>query len=115
MAQAAVYVRGDPFFMEYTPASGNVASGSVVVLGNTAGLGCGVAHADIANGVQGALAVRDGRYGVTNSGNYAAWTKVWWDAGNNKTTTTSTNNALFGYQLEAGNNAVVETLHFPLQ
>src|SRR5262245_47885304 len=113
MAQEAVFSRGDPDFMDYIPAAGNVAAGQVVVLGNTAGITCGVAHQDIANGVLGSLGVGGGRYKIANAGNYAAWTKVYWDDAANKVTTTSTNNALFGFTMEAGNNAVVEVKHFP--
>jgi hypothetical protein len=114
MAQEAVFARGDVRFMEYTPSGGAVVAGQVVLLGNTAGITCGVAHQDIPNGVQGVVGVGGGRYKVLNNANIAAWTKVWWDDAANKLTTTSTNNALFGFTLEAGNNAVVEALHFPL-
>lgn len=106
---------GDPTRINYTPTGGNVAAGQVVLLGNTAGLSCGIATQDIANNVQGSLEVGGGYYDVTMIGNYAPYTKVWWDDTNNKVTTTSTNNAQFGF-LEEGNtgaNTVVLCKHDP--
>src|SRR5262245_24018719 len=108
MPQEAVYARGDADQMEYTPAAGNIAAGQVVLLGNTTGITCGIAHLAIANGQQGALAIGGGRYKCLNDANMAAWAKIFWDDTNNKVTATSTNNALFGWTLEAGNNAVIE-------
>ncbi|HVL12221.1 MAG TPA: DUF2190 family protein [Gemmata sp.] len=111
----AVFRHGDPVHMDYTPSAGNVAAGEVVLLGNTAGLTCGIAHLDITNNALGALAVGGGIYDVTMITNIAAYTKVYWDDTNNKVTSTSTNNATFGYLLEGGTgaNTVVECLHQP--
>lgn len=111
----ATFRSGRPQTVDYTPAAGDVAAGQVVLLGNTAGLCCGVAHVDIANNSLGALSVGGGVYAVTMLGNYAAWTKVYWDDANNKVTTTSTNNALFGFLTQGGTgaNTVVEALHAP--
>lgn len=105
---------GFPAVVPYTPTGGNVAAGQVVVLLD-AGLSCGVATLPITNNVLGALEVGGGIYDVTMLGNYAAWTKVWWDDTNNKVTTTSTNNALFGYLIEGGTgaNTVVKAFHLP--
>lgn len=115
MAFEATFRHGDPLMIDYTPAAGNVAAGEVVVLGNTAGLTCGVAHRDIVNGEKGALAVEGGVYHVKVASNYAAYSKVYWDNTNAVLTTTSTNMALFGYTVEAAAaaNAVVEVLHNP--
>ena len=111
----AQFVQGDPNMVDFTPSSGAVSAGQVVLLGNTTGLTCGIAHLDIANTTLGSLAVGGGVYDVTMAGNYAAWTKVWWDDAANKVTTTSTNNALFGYVIEGGTgaNTVVNALHVP--
>lgn len=111
----ATFRHGDPVYADYTPAAGNVAAGDVVLLGNTAGLTCGIAHLAITNSALGALAIGGGIYDVTMIGNYAPWSKVYWDDTNNKVTTTSTNNAQFGYLLEGntGANTVVEALHSP--
>lgn len=100
---------------DYTPSAGAVDAGDVVVLGNTAGLTCGIAHLDIPNGELGALALGGGIYDVVMLGNYAPWTKVYWDASVSKVTTTSTNNALFGFLVEGntGANTTVEALHKP--
>jgi hypothetical protein len=107
---------GTPKRVDYTPTGGNVSAGQVVLLGNTAGLTCGIAPRDITNSTLGALEVGDGVYDVTMLGNYAAWTKVYWDDANNKVTTTSTNNAQFGYLSEGGTgaNTVVKCLHNPM-
>jgi hypothetical protein len=111
----AIFRHGDPVYADYTPTGGNVAAGQVVLLGNTTGLTCGVAHLDILNSTLGALAVGGGIYDVVMAGNYAAWTQVWWDDSANKVTTTSTNNALFGFLVEGGTgaNTTVECLHKP--
>jgi hypothetical protein len=93
----AAFRHGEPLMIDYTPSSGNVNAGDVVLLGNTTGLTLGIAHSDIANNVLGALAVGDGVYEVTNLNNAANYAKVWWDATNSKVTTVSTNNALFGF------------------
>lgn len=111
----AIFRHGNPKMIDYTPAAGNVTAGQVVLIGNTTGLTCGIAHLDIANGVLGALAGGGGIYDVVATNNYAAGTKVWWDDSGNKVTTTSTNNALFGFTVEsaAAANAVIECLHQP--
>jgi hypothetical protein len=93
-----------------------VAAGQVVLLGNTTGLTCGIAHRDITNATLGALAAFGGIYDVTMLTNLAAYTKVYWDDTNNKVVSTSTNNAQFGYLIEGGTgaNTVVKALHSPL-
>ena len=97
----AVLRSGNPETIDYTPAA-DIAVGQVVVLAtvaaNNTGLGftLGIAQRAIANGVLGALAY-GGKWNVTAAGNYANWAKVYWDDTNNKVTTTSTNNSLFGF------------------
>jgi hypothetical protein len=117
MAAAAKFRHGEPVMLDYTPTTGNVAAGQVVLLGNTAGLTCGVAHKDIANNAVGALAGGGGVYEVLNLNNAADNAKVWWDATNTKVTTVSTNNALFGFIIVGtgglGANSVCRALHFP--
>lgn len=110
----ASYRHGHPVMIDYTPGA-NIAAGQVVLLGNTAGLTCGVAHNDIVSGELGAIAGGGGVYDVMVAGNYAAWTKVYWDDGNAKLTTTSTNMSQFGYTVEASPaaNSVVAVLHVP--
>lgn len=93
---------GDPLMIDYTPAAGNISAGQVVLLGNTAGLTCGIAHEDIENTVKGALAAGGGVYTVVNLDNAADYAKVWWDDSAAKVTTTSTNNALFGFIVRDG-------------
>jgi hypothetical protein len=112
----AIFRHGDVTgYMDYTPTGGNVAAGEVVLIGNTTGLTCGIAHLDILNNALGALALGGGIYDVTMLGNHAAGSNVWWDNTNNKVTTTSTNNAYFGMLIEGGTgaNTVVEALHQP--
>lgn len=112
----ATFRHGDPLMVPYTPATGNVAAGDVVLLGNTTGITCGIAHLDIPNGVLGDLAVGGGVYEVTNLNNAANYTKVYWDNTNSKVTTTSTNNAQFGYLTEKGGGGANTTClveHFP--
>jgi predicted RecA/RadA family phage recombinase len=114
MAQAD-FRHGAPVMVDYTPGS-NVTAGDVVLLGNTTGLTCGVAHNDITASTVGAIAGGGGVYLCTSLQNSANYTKVWWDDTNNKVTTTSTNNALFGFIVDggsAGANTSVSVLHKP--
>lgn len=111
-----IYRHGEPKMIDYTPTGGNVSAGDVVLIGNTAGWTCGIAHVDIANNTLGALAAGDGIYHVVNENNAATGTKVWWDATNSAVTTTSTNNALFGFIVEGGGggtNTYCRALHHP--
>ena len=106
---------GDPQMIDYTP-SANVTEGDVLLLGNTTGLTCGVAHHAITNAVQGAVAAGGGIYDVVNLNNAADYAKVWWDDSANKVTTTSTNNALFGFIVSGGGggaNTTAQALHKP--
>lgn len=106
---------GEPQMIDYTPAA-NVAAGDVVLLGNTTGLTCGVAHVAITNAVLGAVAAGGGIYDCVNLNNAADYAKVWWDDTNNKVTTTSTNNALFGFVVSGGGggaNTTCQVLHKP--
>jgi hypothetical protein len=107
---------GDPVMVDYTPSSGNVAAGQVILVGNTTGFTCGIAHVDITNNTQGALAAGGGVYAVVNLNNAATGAKVWWDDTNNKVTTVSTNNALFGFVVASGGggaNSTCYALHKP--
>ena len=116
MAAAAIFRHGDPVSVDYTPSAGNVAAGDVIVLGNTAGWCCGVAHHDIVNNVLGAISSDNGVYEVTNLNNAANYVKVWWDSTNKGVSTTSTNNAQFGYVVEnggLGTNSAVRVIHKP--
>lgn len=115
MAEATMR-HGDPRMIDYTPAAGNISAGQVVLLGNTAGLCCGIAHQDITNNTLGALAAGGGMYDVVNLNNAANYAKVYWDDTNNKITTVSTNNALFGFVVESGGggaNSTCTAMHWP--
>lgn len=109
------YRHGEPVMIDYTPGA-NVSAGDVVDLGNTTGLTCGVVHVDIANGVQGAIAAGGGVYDGVNLNNAANYAKVYWDTATEKFTTTSTNNALFGFVVDNGGggaNTTCRVLHKP--
>ena len=82
MAEAE-FRHGTPDMVEYTPAA-NIAAGQVVLLGNTAGLTCGIAHVPLTNAVLGTIAKGGGIYDVTNLNNAANDAKVWWDDSVNK-------------------------------
>lgn len=116
------YRHGDPVMVDYTPTGGNVAEGEVVVLGsvtaNTSGTGAvaAIAHRPITNSTLGALAVGGGVYAVTNLNNAATGAKVYWDNSNNKVTTVSTNNAVFGWIVASGAggaNSTAYAIHAP--
>lgn len=107
---------GSPETIDYTPSGGNVSAGQVVLLGNTAGLACGIAVTDITNNTLGSLYVRGGVFKVTMLPNVAAYSRVYWDDTNNKVTNTSTNMAPFGYLVTGGTgaNTLVDCLFHPL-
>lgn len=116
------YRHGDPVLVDYTPTSGNIAEGQVVLIGsvtaNTSGTGAvaGIAHRPITNSTLGALAVGGGVYAVTNLNNAATGAKVYWDDSNNKVTTVSTNNAVFGWIVASGGggaNSTAYAMHHP--
>ncbi len=117
----AIYRHGEPIMCDYTPGAGNVSAGDMVVLGsvtaNTAGTGALliVAHKDIVNSTLGAMAFGGGVYACQVASNYAAGSKVFKPSGNAILTTTSTNNAQFGWTVEtsAAANAVVKVIHKP--
>lgn len=107
---------------DYTPSSGNIAAGEVVLIGavtaNTAGEGAvaGIAHRPIVNNELGALAVGGGVYEVVNLNNAANGKKVYWDDSVNKVTTVSTNNATFGFIVAGGGggaNSTAYAIHKP--
>ena len=110
-----LFRHGHPVMIDYTPAAGDIAAGDMVLIGNTTGLTLGVAHVDIANTVLGALAGGGGVYDCQVASNYASGTLVYKPAANAILTTTSTNNAPFGFTVEssAAANAVVKVLHHP--
>lgn len=118
----ATFRHGSPVMVDYTPSGGNVAEGEVVILGsvtaNTSGTGAvaGIAHRPITNSTLGALAVGGGVYDVTNLNNAATGAKVYWDNDNNKVTTVSTNNAVFGWIVAEGGggaNSTCKAKHAP--
>ncbi len=121
MTIAAIFRHGNPVMVDYTNASTAIVEGDMVLQGsvtaNTGGTGAvlTVAHRPIANGAIGALAVGGGVYGCVVASNYAAFSKVYKPSGNSILTTTSTNNALFGFTVEtsAATNAVVKCYHQP--
>lgn len=106
---------GEPRMIDYTPGA-NVTAGDVVLLGNTTGLTCGVVHTDTESGILGAIAAGGGVYDAVNLNNAANYAKVYWDDTNNKVTTTSTNNALFGFIVDdgaGGANSTCRVYHHP--
>jgi hypothetical protein len=108
--------QGNPRMLDYTPSSGNVAAGDVVLLGNLVGISCGIAHQPITNNTLGALAGGGGVYDVVMLSNLANYALAYWDATNSKLTSTSTNNAVFGVVVGGGGggaNATVQALHLP--
>jgi predicted RecA/RadA family phage recombinase len=111
----ATFRHGDPLMIDYTPAA-NAAAGDVVLLGNTAGICCVIAHDPLVSATPAAVAAGGGVYDVVSLQNSANGTKVWWDDSADKVTTTSTNNALFGFIVSggsAGANTTVKALHQP--
>lgn len=117
----AVLRSGNPQKIDYTPSGGNVAAGQVVVVGtvtaNTSGTGAftAIAERPIVNNVQGSLAI-GGCWDVVNLNNAANGAKVYWEDTNNKVTTVSTNNAVFGFIVSGGGggaNSTCRAIHNP--
>lgn len=113
---------GNPIMVDYTPSSGDVDAGDVVIIGavatnNTSGVGglaC-IAHVAIANNVKGSVAVGGGVYAAVNLNNAADGALVWWD-GTDKVTTVTNTKAKFGYIIENGGggaNSSCYVLHDP--
>lgn len=115
------FKQGNPTFIDYTPASGAVNAGDVIVLRPAAsntinGITCGVAHQDIANNVAGAIAIGGGIYEVTSLENNANYVPVYWNDSADKVTSVTTNNARFGFIVSGGGqgaNTTVRVLHAP--
>lgn len=111
----ATFRHGDPVMVDYT-ASADVDAGDVILVGNTTGWTCGIAHVDASNTEKFALAAGGGVYEVINLNNAANGAKVYWDNANKKVTTTSTNNATFGFVVFGGGggaNSTCDVLHQP--
>lgn len=113
---------GDPIMVDYTHAAANITEGTVVVVGsvtaNTGGFGAiaMISHRPIANAEQGALAAGGGVYECVNLNNAANGARVFWEDTNNKVTTVSTNNAVFGVIVQNGGggaNSTCRVLHNP--
>lgn len=96
----AIFRKGNYRTMDYV-ATADIDAGDVVLIGNTAGLTCAIAHHAIANTATGSLATGGGTYEVIAAANYTQGAKVYWDNSAKKVITTSTNNAQFGYLEEA--------------
>jgi len=108
---------GEPRRIKHTPTGGNIAAGQVVLLGNLAGVSCGIATQDIANNVEGTLEIGGGVYDAVMLSNLANYALAYWDDANNKLTSTSTNNAVFGVVVGGGGggaNATVQCYHDPM-
>lgn len=98
MAQT-VFIKGEQFFMDYTPAA-DLAAGEVKVLGKTpciCNLPAGFTYDSSRPTRMVALAVRGGIYLCTADGAIPVRTKVFWDDTNNKVTLTEAGNYHFGY------------------
>src|SRR5678809_998620 len=99
----SVFRSGNVEMVDYTPASGNVAVGDVVVISaattnsttGAAGL-LGICHRPIVNNTLGALAIMGGIYSFGNLNNSATGAIVYWDATNNKATSVTNSNCLLG-------------------
>jgi len=116
---ATTFRHGDPIMIDYTPSSGDLAAGDVVLLGNTTSPTCGVVHTAITNNVKGAVAAGGGVYSCVNLDNAADYALVYWDfaGGTEKVTTTTTNNSKFGFIVRDGGggaNSSCYVLHTPL-
>lgn len=111
MAEVTYKHGNNVVFVDYTPGS-DVSSGQVVVV-NDVPL---IAHRDITANKLGALAVTGGVYTCTGDGAIGSGKKVYWDNTNNKVTTTSSGNKVFGLTVSAcsGDGSTCDVLHMPV-
>jgi hypothetical protein len=114
----AIFRHGDPVMVDYTPTTGNVAVGQVVIVGSgtTNAAMAGICHEAIANNALGALAMGGGVYDCVNENNAANGAKAYWDAANHKVTNVGANNATFGSIVSQGGlgaNTICRVLHDP--
>ena len=97
----AVFVSGDPRFVDYTPGA-DVPAGEVIpLLGAAAAGGVGIPHLDMKSGVLGAVAIADGVYSVPGDAAIALGTLVYWNDTSNQAKATSTGNRQLGYAITA--------------
>lgn len=117
----ATFRSGVPQHIDHTPSGGDVSEGQVVVVGtvtaNTSGTGAftAIAQRPITNNELGSLSI-GGVYDVVNLNNAANGAKVYWEDTNNKVTTVSTNNAVFGFIVANGGggaNSTCRAIHNP--
>lgn len=111
MAQVTVSRGTSIAGVNYTSGSA-VTSGDVIVSGDV----CLIATDDIAANRLGSVSMGGLVVRATVSGAYSFGAKVWWDDTNNKVTTSSSGNKIFGFMAEASaaNNDVKEVLHWPI-
>lgn len=113
---------GNPVMVDYTPASGNVALGDVVVISaattnsttGAAGL-LGIATHAITNNTLGALAVQGSVHSFVNLNNAATGAIAFWDATNNKATTVTNSNCQIGKIVANGGGGANTTCYILLQ
>lgn len=98
-----VFVKGEQFYMDYTPAA-DLAAGQVKVIGETPCI-CNIPGGftyDSARATRKvALAVRGGIYDVVADGAIGVRKPVYWDDTNNKVTLSANGNKRFGITVEA--------------
>jgi len=119
----STFRHGNPVMVDYTPGSGNVALGAVVVMtaaatNSTTGADglLGICHRPIVNNTLGALAVSDGVYSFVNLNNAALGAAVYWDASTNKATSVANSNCYLGKIVAngaGGANTTCYVLHKP--
>jgi len=109
------FLHGSPLMVDHTPSS-DVTGGDVVVTGDVPY----IAHNDIDADRLGALAAEGGVYEcpkASGSGTaIAGGKKVYWDAGNDQATESSSGNKVLGYTTEEGStddDTKVNVVHAP--
>jgi hypothetical protein len=100
---------GNPDVIDYTPSTGDVNTGQVIILDNLTGINLGVAQVDIANNAKGSLEVKGSIRDAINLNNAANYKTVYWDNSAKKVTTVSTNNAKYGYVVSDGGGGANST------
>ncbi len=118
----STFRHGNPLMVDYTPGSGNVALGDVVVISaattnsttGAAGL-IGIATRPITNNTLGALAVAGSVHAFVNLNNAATGAIAFWDASTNKATTVTNTNCQIGKIVANGGGGANTTCYAMLQ
>lgn len=104
-ANEAVFMHGNPTFMDYTPGSDIPAGEIFDAFGADLAGGIAIPHLPLTSGVKGAVAIGGGIYKSLADAAIALGVLVFWDDTANRITATATANRQAGYCVQASTGA----------